>query len=278
MPSLTDHPSADLVKMLGVGDSGCAKSGSLASLALAGYRLFIADFDNGLDVLANILRPYPEALARVNYETFTNTYEWGGGEVKISPGQVKPTEIVKSKPKTVDAFRRGLRYISEHSAEGPDAFLVVDSLTALGIKSLENTQALTGSLGKNPTQPEWGNAMADLENFLQLMASAAVTCNTVMFTHKTYVEGDDGVATPYPLALGSKLPPKVPRYFNTMVGYVVSGTGENTRREIVTTPYRGLGFKTTSPMTVKGKYALDPKHPEKGLIDFIKDIGVEPPK
>jgi hypothetical protein len=109
------------------------------------------------------------------------------------------------------------------------------------------------------------------------MASKKVTCNTIMFTHKTYVEGDDGIATPYPLALGTKLPPKVPRYFNTMIGYVVEGSGDTAQRLIVTTPYRGLGFKSASPLTVKPHYLLNPKTPEKGLIDLVRDIGVSPP-
>lgn len=277
MPSLSDHPASSLLKILGVGDTGTAKSGSLASLALAGYYLKIADFDNGVDVLFNLLKGHPEALARVEYETFTNEYEWTGEAPKGAYGEINPTKIRKSKPKTTDAFHNGLRKVSEWTSCGPDTWLVVDSLTALGAKSMENTQALTGTLGKPPTQPEWGSAMADLENFLQLMASKAVTCNTIMFTHKTYVETDEGVSSPYPMALGSKLPPKVPRFFNTMIGYVVEGADDSAQRKIVTNPWRGLGFKTTNPGAVKSQYVLNAKTPEKGLIDFVKDVGVALP-
>lgn len=274
MPTLDEHPGNNLLKILGVGDSGTAKSGSLASLALAGYKLKIADFDNGIDVLVGILKSHPKwdtVKKLIEYETFTNDYSWEDKPPVPQPG-LKITDIRRSKPKSASAFNRGLAKISEWTAEGPDTFLVIDSLTRLGQKSMENTQALTGNLGKQPTQPEWGGAMADLENFLQLMSSSAVTCNTIMFAHKTYVEGDDGVSVPYPLALGAKLPPKVPTYYNTMLGYVISGTGENVKREIVTTPYRGLGFKTTAPTKVQPRYTLDPKTPEKGLVDFVHDV------
>jgi hypothetical protein len=281
MPTLDEHPAINLAKILGVGDSGTAKSGSLASLALAGYKLKIADFDNGLDVLIGLLQDHPkwnQIKKNIEYETFTNEYEWADKDVKISMAQIKPTDVIKSKPKTVSAWNRGLAQIGRWTAEGPDTWLVVDSLSLLAIKCMENTQALTGSLGKNPTQPEWGNAMSDLENFLQLMSSKAVTCNTIMFAHKTYVEGDNGISIPYPRALGNKLPPKVPQYFNTMIGYIVSGSGDNVKRKIVTTPYQGLGFKTTAPTKVKNEYILDPKTPEHGLIDFVRNIGVELPK
>ena len=51
MPSLSAHQSNDYVKLLLCGDSGSGKSGALASLVGAGYKLRILDMDNGLDSL-----------------------------------------------------------------------------------------------------------------------------------------------------------------------------------------------------------------------------------
>lgn len=261
MPTLDKHSAHNLAKILAVGDSGTGKSGSLSSLALAGYKLKIADFDNGLDVLVGLLSDlpdWPKIAPNIEYETFTDEY----GD---------PKKTTRYAPKTGDAFTRGLRQIAEWSSSGPDTWLVIDSLTRFCDRAMDRTLALTGRLGQQPQLQEWGAAMADIEAFLGLMSSAQVTCNTIMFAHKTYVEGDDGVAVPYPRALGSKLPPKVPSFFNTMIGYVVSGSGENVKREIVTTPYRGLGFKTPAPTKVKSKYLITPTG---GLIDFVRDIGV----
>jgi Tfp pilus assembly pilus retraction ATPase PilT len=51
MPSMLDHESNELVKILVAADSGSGKTGSLASLVDAGFNLRILDFDNGLSVL-----------------------------------------------------------------------------------------------------------------------------------------------------------------------------------------------------------------------------------
>ena len=51
MPSLANHQSNEFTKLLIEGDSGSGKTGALASLVKAGYKLRILDMDNGLDAL-----------------------------------------------------------------------------------------------------------------------------------------------------------------------------------------------------------------------------------
>ena len=55
MASIKNHTSVDVTKLLLVGDSGSGKTASLATLANAGYKLRILDFDNGLDILPEFL-------------------------------------------------------------------------------------------------------------------------------------------------------------------------------------------------------------------------------
>ena len=50
MASIKNHTSVDVTKLLLVGDSGSGKTASLATLANAGYKLRILDYDNGLDL------------------------------------------------------------------------------------------------------------------------------------------------------------------------------------------------------------------------------------
>src|ERR1700756_571809 len=88
MPRLVDHQSADTTKLLFLGDSGAGKTGALASLAGAGYRLRIADFDNGLDVLHNILldakSPYgAQAAENVRYMTLQEERKVVGGKLMV---------------------------------------------------------------------------------------------------------------------------------------------------------------------------------------------------
>ena len=56
MPKGSAHTSAIITKMLLIGASGSGKTGALASLAAAGYKLRILDYDNGLDFLMRYMR------------------------------------------------------------------------------------------------------------------------------------------------------------------------------------------------------------------------------
>src|SRR3990167_5326691 len=92
MANLANHPSALKTNLLFLGDSGMGKTGALASLAIAGYNLRIMDYDNGVDILANILKPgiqpymlTPEqsltAISRVDYITLTDKFKTLGGRM-----------------------------------------------------------------------------------------------------------------------------------------------------------------------------------------------------
>ena len=51
MPSMDQHESNHLVKIMIAADSGSGKTGSLAALVEAGFNVRVLDFDNGLSVL-----------------------------------------------------------------------------------------------------------------------------------------------------------------------------------------------------------------------------------
>src|SRR6185369_4873204 len=80
MPSLSSHHSSETTKLLFIGDSSSGKTGALASLAAAGYKLRILDFDNGIDVLkhwlthpnSSYLKTNPSCLDNVHYVTLTD--------------------------------------------------------------------------------------------------------------------------------------------------------------------------------------------------------------
>ncbi len=86
MPSLLDHHAASVIKLLAVGESGTGKSGMLASLATAGYHLWLLDYDNGIDVIYNALKEDKAALSRVTYETLRDT-------ITVTNGTPKPTKM-----------------------------------------------------------------------------------------------------------------------------------------------------------------------------------------
>ena len=71
MPTLDQHQSNDLTKMIILGDPGSGKTGGLCSLVKAGYKLAIIDFDNGLDSLVQYIKhECPDKIKNVHYVTF----------------------------------------------------------------------------------------------------------------------------------------------------------------------------------------------------------------
>lgn len=279
MAKLSSHHSGSLAKTLGVGDSGSGKSGSIASLAKAGFQVRILDCDNGADIVRNMLLDDPAAMDRVDVETVTNEYT----TMLVAGGQRRPV------PKApADAFAKALMLLDKWSDGttpskwGPSHFLVLDSFSFLSQQSMDYTLAQNNRLGGRPEKQHWGAAIADLEAVLQLLYSKSFNTNVLVLTHVTYItsdtnkEGDtiavksaveDG-ATPYPNALGSKLPAKMGSYFNNMIGYQTVGN----RREIRTDQMKALGFKSSNPKGVKPSYKI-----ETGLAEFFRDLGVSPP-
>lgn len=257
MAALVDHKSQALVKTLVVADSGFGKTGALASLAKAGYNLRIIDFDNGLDILRNLLANDPAALARVEYETFTDKLKNVNGNMMLDG---LPT-----------AFANAMKYLSNWPVHGSlDKWtdrdvLVIDTLTTMGLASMKHILGLTGRDGKAQIQ-DWGAAMDQIERVVQLLATKEVNCNVILNCHIQLAETVDGmgVLKGYPAALGNKLSPKIPIYFNNCLVGKSTGMGATKVRKFLT---RGDGMVEgkSSNLTVPVELPQDT-----GLADFFK--------
>ena len=255
MANLSTFDSIKPIKLLAIGDSGSGKTGALASLAKAGYKLWIIDFDQGLDILASLLRGDEPALARVEFETFTDKLKSVQGRI-IPDGP--PTAFARALAKATEWLGRGL---------GREDVLVWDSLTFSGHAALRYVLSINARSGQAPQIQDWGQAMGMLEDLLSLLYSDEVRCNVVVTSHITYVESEaGGVSKGYPTALGNKLPPKVGRWFNTMVLFKTVGSGASTKRII----------KTTSEPLIELKVPVLNVPPElpisSGLADLFKLI------
>lgn len=252
MPSLSEHPSASVTKLLLVGDSGTGKTGSLASLAEAGYNLRILDFDNGLDILRHLCSP--EALAKIEYETCTDIYSSKSGKPVVTKAEAWARAM-----KLLDSWHEG---VVKWSA---DDILVIDSLTLLGRAVMNYVMYLNGKIGQRPQIQHWGEAMDLLESLLAQLYSDAVKCNVIITSHISYVESDDGggAIAGYPSALGNKLPPKVGRYFNSMLLARTVGS----KRVIETTSQPKIQCKNPAPNKMPKQLPL-----ETGLAEFFKIV------
>ena len=269
MPSLSEYSTQKSIKMLCVGDSGKGKTGALASLAKEGYKLRILDYDNGIGILASLLKGTP-ALNNIIYESCLDEWQAVGGAVYPKGA---PTAFSKGlglltnwKTKDVD--------LGAVSKWGKDTILVIDSLSHMSNAALTFILATNNRSGKQPWQSDWGQAMDMIESVLKILYSDAIKCHVIVNAHIAYDVGlkldDSGKiikeGKPFPNALGQKLPPKIGQYFNTMLQCDSIGS----RRFIRTVPNGDLGVKCEI-LGVPKELPI-----ESGLADFFKAAGHKP--
>lgn len=281
MPTLDLHSSTSITKLLLMGDSGTGKTGALASL-IPDYNLWIMDFDNGTDILANILRrgngkipPAPGLLTRVNAVILTDRFRVDGRTSRIIPI-------------SADAWSRGVGLLEKWETKttadlGQKDIIVVDSLNFAGRAAMRYIQQLNSRLNVPPQIQDYRDGQILVESLCQMLYSEAFKCNVICLTHvreigKQHdviddkgrvrtVEDPDTVKGFPETGAGRALSPTIGRYFNAVLLADVVGTGLATRRVIRTQPHLNIGLKNSSPGAVKPEYPL-----ESGLADYFKAV------
>lgn len=260
MANMADHKAHPLVRALLIGDSGSGKSGALASLAAAGYTLWIADFDNGLDVLASILRKHaPQALENVNYETFRDRYRAQGD--KLVPTDAK-------------AWMEGIKWIdkiaSRKDMSGND-ILILDSMSFAAKAAMLHIRKMNGRLTIAPYQSDYGEAQNLIEGLAAMLTDDDLPFNVICTAHVAY-QGDEEAGVPtkgLPSMIGKALNPIIPRYFNHTLLARQMGTGTALTRQIHSVTFGNIELKNTNPGIIKERYKFDGV--TGGLADYFRD-------
>lgn len=275
MPNIANHQSSKTTKALLLGDSGSGKTGSLCSLAAAGYNLRILDTDNGLDVVKNLLlderSPYPKDSAeRVQYVTLTDEMQVNKATGKeIIPGKLIPrkAEVWPKAMNLLAHWKDGETDLGPVITWGPQDVLVIDSLTSISKAAMNYVLLMNGRLGQQPYQSDWGVAQQLVEPFLQMLYDEHIKCNVIVICHITYIGEDNGPQRGYPASLGKALPPRVGQYFNTMLMAKSTGQGSGLKRKILTNVTGLIDLKNTAPLRVLPEYPL-----ETGLAEYFKAV------
>lgn len=232
MPTADQHQSSKFTKFLYIGDSSTGKTGSLASLAKAGYSFRCLDLDDGLDPFINYARAEGCDLSKIEFETVRDEYRAS----KTGP-------VIKGQPKAFVAAMEVLETWAQ--IEDPNCFVVLDSLTFLG------KAAYAWAKGMNPLAKEprtWFYAAQQaLESVLALLTGPSFKQNVIVISHVNYKEVTEGVHKGFPSAVGSALGPTVASYFNTLVLAEVIGSGANAKRKIKTLPTGVIDLKISTP-------------------------------
>lgn len=262
MPSLADHQSNSFVKLLLTGDSGSGKSGALASLVKAGYKLRILDTDNGLDPLKTfVMRECPTLVGNVEFRTLRDKRKTTGAGVVIDG---KPSAWINMM-KMLDTWKYDDVDLGRPSDWGPDAIVVLDSLSFAADAAFDWAQSMNPT-AKDPRQWFY-TAQQQVESMLALLSSDGFQANVIVSSHVRYSTGDDGRNKGYPNAIGSALGPTIPRYFNHWA-QCENKAGKRTIRTAATAMF---DLKNTKPFEMKQDYDLST-----GLADFFAVLR-EPP-
>lgn len=246
MPSLEDHPSSNIVKLLLLGDSGAGKTGSLATLAAAGYRLWIYDFDNGLDILKDPTILAPEFRKNVNYKLFQDKATPQGNA--LMPSATAWPAFMKD----FGGWTEGNENLGSFRTWGEKDVLVIDSITFLCDAAFSMALLQGGRLGQRPQIQDWGAAMDMIQSVFELLYSDHCKCNVVVCSH-VQMQTDElsgGARKGQVSVLGQKLAPKIPRYFNNMVFLEKSVVGATVTRKLHTRGTPLLSLKTSKPSVI----------------------------
>jgi len=219
MGSILDDIDAP-AKMLLIGKSGAGKTGSLASLVAAGYRLRIVDTDKGIRPLQSLILdpryPYRKIIdaqgidlrMAVRYVSIDTSMKLRTVTARV-PGTDKTTTDTLLAPNDGKAWPKVMTLMDGWKEEdgtdlGPisswnaDDILVIDSFSTLAKCVYYFSQAMNGRLGAREAgydfQRDVGEAQSQLSRFLELLSTSLIKCNVIVISHITWVDESAGVA------------------------------------------------------------------------------------
>jgi len=248
--------------MLLEGDSGSGKTGSLASLVAAGYKLRILDYDNGLESLKQYARKEcPDKINNVEYRTLND-------KLRATPSGPVIEGVPRAYPdglKMLDHWKYGDVDLGVPAEWGPECIFVLDSLTFFSEAVFDWCEPLVAKgrpADKYDNRTVYYNAQSAVEKFLQFLKSDWFQTNVIVISHIKYVDNPDGTKKGYPTAIGSAISPTIPSYFNSVA---LCQTGPGGKRTIKTASTAMIDLKNPKPFAMLPSYPL-----ETGLAEFFK--------
>lgn len=285
------------IKMLYMGHSGAGKTGSLISLAAAGYRVRILDLDNKAHIIRDYVTnrmsiyrsPRPglwtaeqaDTLAeRISYVTVTEGYNIRGSNAY---------------PKG-DSWLRANQYLNDWKDGedrpggihkwGPDDVLVIDSFSRYCEAALYYQLSLTKHLESGPQVGDRGSNdysrfYDNVRNQLQLLKSDEIACNIIVICHIIFMEPTNqpqlAANRPkrgFPQVYGNAyISPQIPQYFSHSARATSIGDYPSVKRTILTNNDDNVELINPAPSRIKHEYNLDT-----GLAEYFRDFRASIPK
>jgi hypothetical protein len=162
-----------------VGFPGSGKTGALASLANAGYKLRVLDFEGNFQPLLGFSDP----RADIDIVTLQDKMKNGDKYVEIvgiPEAFNNANRMMKEWKYTEDGQEINLGKSSEW---GSDTIVVVDSLTSLSASIFRRAMKMNNKTPSNITSSVWGHAVADLSNFIDLLKAEENRFHLLIIAH-----------------------------------------------------------------------------------------------
>lgn len=279
MPSLEDHQPATFVKGLYLGNPGAGKTGSLDALVKVGYRLYIYDFDNLLGSLIQAIRHNnPDKIGLVKVQTFTDDIEIPNIVAVMNGQQMRIQPFTKGTPQAYsNCLKQLTRWKTPEDGDlgspgdfGPDAVVVLDSLTQMSLCAYRFCQAFNPAAKEGQTH--YFNAQQLVLNCIAKLFSQQFATNVLVLAHINYRENEFEIVKGFPRSIGSALNDQIGGFFNTIMMAEAMPVGTVVRRSIRTVSTGIVDLKNPAPFTVPEVLPL-----ESGLATIFKAItGREP--
>lgn len=203
MPSLNQHPRRKTTKVMIVGDPGAGKTALLASLANAGYKVNVFDFDHGVDAIMPFCN-----------EGIADTISY----VDLSEDDNSELAFVKFKEYVHKKWKIGDEDLGKPSDWDDNTVLVVDSLTIMSEAAKRVALHKKSKTASDQLDlADWGTAQRLVTAELSYLMSSSISCNVIVLSHMSTIDEDgSGLSKYYPASCGKSISMLVGRYFNNV--------------------------------------------------------------
>lgn len=260
MTSLVKIAQSPLARVLIVGFPGAGKTGALAALANAGYKIHLASFGANLEPLIRFVKP--ENYGNVEVEQFADAMKGGNRMVELKAEATAFRGFTQKLDKWTTEDAEG-QVIDRGSINtwGPQDILVLDDLTGMGDAARRRTLFVNNRNPLTSRRQDWGAAAADQDAIIARIAADA-KCHFICLSHLKLIGPDEGNEDDadwqkeikearaqemrtrwYPTALGRQLPQFIHRHFGTMLLAEAKMKGGKVVRVLRTVPTEALDIK-----------------------------------
>lgn len=280
---------ADRLRIMLLGRPKAGKTGAIACLLNAGFRVGVLDCDLNPEPLQVYGNQHPDNLSIIPLRD--RLYPQADGSLKAVDGKHEPQALLRAH-RALDDWGK---LDKDHpwgpvESWGPDHVLVLDSLTSFGDVALNNVLFVNNRQHGSMRRLEWGDAMRREGNFISWLAGPEFHCHFIPIAHikligpqtedqekgadSDLVKAKVAIAAAmaeelptrwYPTALGRALPQEI---LHRVPAAVLVEQDELGERWIYTSPPDKMPIDLGAPVLgVKKKYPQ-----ATGLLDILEGV------